>query len=69
MPIFEYVCGRCEHRFETLVRSSGEEVNCPKCASSTLDKQLSVFSSLGSAKESGGESGGCACTPTTCGCH
>jgi len=69
MPIFEYVCERCEHRFETLVRSSNEEVNCPDCASSAVAKQLSVFSSVGSTKESAGAGGGCACTPATCGCH
>ena len=69
MPIFEYVCGRCEHRFETLVRSNAEQVSCPHCTSDSVVKQLSVFSSVGSAKESAGNDGGCACTPATCGCH
>jgi putative FmdB family regulatory protein len=69
MPIFEYNCRRCDHRFETIVRSSREKVNCPKCDSQSVEKQLSVFSSVRSAKEAATTGGGCACTPTTCGCH
>jgi putative FmdB family regulatory protein len=42
MPIFEYVCGQCDNRFETLVRS-GSVVECPSCNSTNLEKQLSVF--------------------------
>jgi putative FmdB family regulatory protein len=42
MPIFEYVCGKCDNRFETLVRS-GSVVECPSCNSTNLEKQLSVF--------------------------
>src|SRR4029453_15626180 len=33
MPIYEYVCGECEEKFERLVRSWGEPVSCPACAS------------------------------------
>jgi putative FmdB family regulatory protein len=42
MPIYEYVCRDCEHRFETLV-TAARQPSCPKCQSSGLDKQLSVF--------------------------
>jgi len=69
MPIFEYNCRHCDHHFETIVLSSHEKVSCPKCASKAVQKQLSVFSSLGSAKEAMNTGGGCACTPATCGCH
>jgi len=69
MPIFEYRCRRCAHHFETIVRSNHERVSCPKCESKAVEKQLSVFSSLGSAKGAATTSGGCACTPATCGCH
>jgi putative FmdB family regulatory protein len=42
MPIFEYVCRRCRAAFETLVQ--GETApSCPSCASTELDRQLSVF--------------------------
>jgi putative FmdB family regulatory protein len=42
MPLFEYACRDCDHRFELLVRAS-TKLECPKCASTELDKQLSVF--------------------------
>lgn len=42
MPIFEYVCKKCDHRFETIVNAS-TVVACPACQSSRLEKQLSVF--------------------------
>jgi putative FmdB family regulatory protein len=70
MPIFEYCCRKCQHRFETIVLSPREKVACPKCGSSSLEKELSVFSSPASGQEeTASASGGCACTPQTCGCH
>ncbi len=42
MPIFEYVCRACSHRFEKLVRAS-TAATCPSCKSASLEKQLSVF--------------------------
>jgi putative FmdB family regulatory protein len=71
MPIYEYACGGCGHKFEMLVRSSTEP-ECPSCHSKELEKLLSVFatttassqaaplipSSCGSC-EHRGASGGC----------
>ena len=45
MPIFEYVCKKCDHRFEAIVNAS-TQVECPSCASQRLEKQLSVFATL-----------------------
>jgi putative FmdB family regulatory protein len=42
MPIFEYVCRDCDHRFETFVQGSATPA-CPSCEGEHLDKQLSVF--------------------------
>ena len=42
MPIFEYVCDACQHRFEALVYGR-EKAACPKCESKKLTAQLSVF--------------------------
>jgi len=42
MPIFEYRCERCDHRFEALVFGSKQPA-CPACAATTLEKQLSTF--------------------------
>lgn len=43
MPIFEYNCANCKRNFETLVFSKEEEVRCPYCGNSSIDKQLSTF--------------------------
>ena len=42
MPIFEYACLDCDHRFETLVRGEARP-ECPACHGDRLQKQLSVF--------------------------
>ena len=74
MPIYEYVCNDCQTRYEQLVMSSTQKIECPKCASRRHTLQLSVFSagksSNGSASATASPaSGGCACTPSTCGCN
>ena len=48
MPIFEYECADCGHRFELLVRA-GTKLACPLCGASRLKKQLSTFAAMGSA--------------------
>ncbi len=42
MPIFEYVCSECKHRFELLIHRS-DEAACPKCQATKLEKQISSF--------------------------
>ncbi len=42
MPIFEYVCQKCQHEFETLIFGR-DKAKCPKCQSQKLTPQLSVF--------------------------
>ena len=42
MPIFEYICKECDHRFEKLVLGAAS-VECPSCKSAKLEKQLSSF--------------------------
>jgi len=42
MPLFEYQCRSCGHRFEALVIGSRTPV-CPRCQSEDLDKQFSTF--------------------------
>ncbi|MFN3484750.1 MAG: FmdB family zinc ribbon protein [Planctomycetota bacterium] len=43
MPLYEYLCGRCERRFERLVRSSDAAVDCPECGSRDTRRLFSVF--------------------------
>lgn len=43
MPIYEYACGSCEHRFETIQRASEDAlVDCPSCGEGALKKLLSA---------------------------
>ena len=42
MPIFEYVCRECDHRFESIVMGTAKP-HCPKCESKKLEQQLSRF--------------------------
>ena len=42
MPIFEYICEKCKNHFEALVYGE-EKASCPKCNSTKLAPQLSVF--------------------------
>ena len=44
MPIYEYVCDKCQTPFEKLVLNKTEKIACPKCASKKNTMQLSVFS-------------------------
>ncbi|MGH9699813.1 MAG: FmdB family zinc ribbon protein [Candidatus Acidiferrales bacterium] len=74
MPIYEYICEDCGERHERLVMKNGAKVTCPKCSSAKQTIQLSVFAApASSGKSSPGtpsaSSGGCGCTPRTCGCH
>jgi len=42
MPIFEYICQECNHRFEMIVQGS-KVPTCPSCKATTLQKQFSAF--------------------------
>jgi putative FmdB family regulatory protein len=42
MPLFDFRCARCDHRFEALVRN-GELPRCPTCEGEELERLPSVF--------------------------
>ena len=42
MPIFEYICQQCQHRFEAIVLGN-KKAACPKCEGKRLTQQLSSF--------------------------
>ncbi len=48
MPIFEYECKECQHRFEILrIKKKDEnDLSCPQCGSGNVFKLLSAFSSV-----------------------
>ena len=63
VPIYEYVCMKCEHQFEELVRDA-EPTVCPACAAQKVVRKYSSFATIGGPGKScgscaGGNCGGC----------
>ncbi len=51
MPLFEFECNRCHHRFEELVLSSSKVIEeCPECH----EKDVKKLMSAGSLRTGGG---------------
>jgi putative FmdB family regulatory protein len=65
MPLYEYVCTKCQARFEMLVQRFGDAVACPSCTSAEVEKQLSVFA-VGSSTTSFEGCGAGACEAGPC---
>lgn len=63
MPIYEYSCKSCDHRFETLVQGD-EQVECPECNGTKLAKLLSL---PGAPKVASSSPGSCDTTLPPCG--
>jgi putative FmdB family regulatory protein len=42
MPIFEYACKNCDHRFEAIVLGR-RKPRCPACSSGELERQVEQF--------------------------
>jgi putative FmdB family regulatory protein len=67
MPIYEFKCLRCSHRFEELCRvgEDGSALTCPACGGQTLKRCPSTFScrSVGGDGQSA-PVGGSSCGPT-----
>ncbi|MDI6641879.1 MAG: zinc ribbon domain-containing protein [Elusimicrobiota bacterium] len=49
MPIYEYLCSKCNKEFELLIFSDEKPV-CPKCHNTELIKLVSRFSAIGVGK-------------------
>ena len=43
MPIYEYICQKCQHEFQKLDASSTAKVDCPACGSHKLERKFSTF--------------------------
>ena len=72
MPIYEFVCGKCGRRFESIVRLGGErEVCCPDCGAVEVQKLISTFGIGGGASRLKTASHSCStCSTKSCGtCH
>lgn len=55
LPLYEFACESCGHRFEALLPFSRKaEARCPECGSDTVKELLSGFASPGSGSGSSG---------------
>jgi putative FmdB family regulatory protein len=43
MPIYEYECRKCGHRFEYLLLSSSPAAKCPACQKKDLKQLISAY--------------------------
>ncbi len=59
MPVFEFRCRACKHRFERLVSHNDEAVTCPECKSSDVMKLFSTFAARSGDKTIGSSCAGC----------
>ncbi len=51
MPLYEYQCRDCGHRFEVLQRmgEGADGLACPSCDAERLEKQFSTFAAASSS--------------------
>ena len=51
MPVYEYVCKKCGHRFEMyrFFYQHDEDIKCPECGEKGPEKQFSAFSTNSSS--------------------
>jgi putative FmdB family regulatory protein len=57
MPLYEYSCRDCGHRFEILQRlgEGADGLACPSCSAAALEKQFSTFAAGTSSGAGGGD--------------
>lgn len=63
MPIYEYICEKCNSKFDKLVRNAdgqAAKIECPDCGSTETARTLSLFAvGAEQPKSSGGGCGRC----------
>lgn len=62
MPLYEYRCEACGHRFELWQRMGADKegVSCPSCGSREVARLWSTFASSSSASSGSPSTAGCA---------
>jgi len=65
MPLFEFVCEKCNTRSEILVRNN-KTPECPACGAHRLVKQASTFAPLMGSSSSPPPPAGCDASSCAC---
>ena len=53
MPVYEYICKNCQHKFEailTLKEHEARHVSCPMCNSRNIEQDVAEFFAVTSRK-------------------
>ncbi|MCD6391654.1 MAG: zinc ribbon domain-containing protein [Dehalococcoidia bacterium] len=69
MPIYEYQCVHCGHKFEVrqAIGENGSSLSCPKCHAGEPKRILSSFFSRGSSEAEPSEVSCPTCSSGACG--
>ena len=59
MPVFEFLCLKCQNEFEELLLRRDEIVTCPVCGGQETRKLMSSFAVTGSARKVSSSCGSC----------
>lgn len=68
MPLYEYCCSECSHKFEEIVSLGKEaDVMCPKCGAIKPRRLMSAFATCTGSEAQGGmmSSNGSGCGPSS----
>ncbi|WP_084170881.1 FmdB family zinc ribbon protein [Desulfofalx alkaliphila] len=69
MPIYEFRCQSCQHKFERLCQlgETGENLTCPKCQANKPKRVMSSFRSDSADSLRGSRGDSCtSCTSSNC---
>ncbi|NLZ44625.1 MAG: zinc ribbon domain-containing protein [Clostridia bacterium] len=64
MPIYEFKCKKCGHKFEELCRFGQTDIHCPRCGEAGPYRLVSTFS-MGNTG-AGGEKSCASCSGGSC---
>ena len=69
MPIYEFLCKSCDHKFEKLLIRRDAEVHCPDCEAADVQRLMSAcsFGSSDGSVQAAGTSSCSSCSATSCG--
>ena len=68
MPIYEFFCQSCDHKFEKLLIRRDAEIHCPECDDADVKRLISVcsFGSSDGTVQAAGTSDCSSCSATSC---
>jgi putative FmdB family regulatory protein len=69
MPVYEYACKDCGHKFDSLrlMKDADSPIACKHCQSLQTHRKLSTFFSSSEGRTAGSQGGGCSgCNGGSC---